>query len=110
MFSLAMQALAQQSDRANREAGKQAYLRAGCQACHGTVGHGGAAPSLAPDTLALPAFAVWVRQGTPGWTIITGMPAFPEYVLSDDEVAAMRAYLASLPEPDDVKDIPLLND
>ena len=102
---------AQQSraERATRLEGEKAYLRAGCQSCHGTVGHGGAGPKLAPDTLPMEAFEVWVRKGTPGWTIITGMPAYNTDVLSDEELAAMRAYLASLPRPKDVEDIPLLN-
>lgn len=113
MMCVVMQTAAQQSsraDRATRSMGEQAYLRTGCHACHGTVGHGGAGPNLAPDTLPLEAFRIWVRQGTPGWTIITGMPAFPPEVLTDDELAAVRAYLAGLPGPDDVEDIPLLRD
>jgi mono/diheme cytochrome c family protein len=83
-------------------------LRVGCQACHGTVGHGGAARRLTPNTLPLPAFTNWVRNGTPGWTFATGMPAFPAGVISDADLADIRAYLASLPVPPPVADIPLL--
>jgi mono/diheme cytochrome c family protein len=72
------------------------------------VGHGGAARRLAPNTLPLPAFAAWVRDGTPGWSFAAGMPAFPTAVISDAELADMRAYLASLPAPRPVADIPLL--
>jgi mono/diheme cytochrome c family protein len=88
--------------------GEAAYLRAGCHACHGTVGHGGAGPKLAPSTLALPAFEAWVRNGTPGWSFMSGMPAYPPAVLSDAELAAVRAYLAALPPPRSPDDIPLL--
>jgi mono/diheme cytochrome c family protein len=88
--------------------GESVYLRVGCQACHGTVGHGGAAPRLAPDTLPLPGFTTWVRNGTPGWSFATGMPAFPASVISDAELADIRAYLASLPAPPPVADVPLL--
>ena len=69
------------TDRAAVANGESVYLRVGCQACHGTVGHGGAAPRLAPNTLPLPGFTTWVRNGTPGWTIATGMPAFPATVI-----------------------------
>lgn len=102
---------AAQSARTSRAAianGKSAYLRVGCHACHGTVGHGGAAPRLAPNTLSLPAFMTWVRNGTPGWTFTTGMPAYSAAVISDPELADVRAYLASLPPPPPVADIPLL--
>ena len=102
---------AAQSARTNRAAvsnGESTYLRAGCFTCHGTVGHGGAAPRLAPNALPLPAFTTWVRNGTPGWTVASGMPAFPESVLSDADLADVRAYLASLPAPPAVADIPLL--
>jgi mono/diheme cytochrome c family protein len=83
-------------------------LRVGCFTCHGTVGHGGAAPRLTPNTLPLPGFTTWVRNGTPGWTIATGMPAFSTEVLSGAELADVRAYLAGLPPPRAVADIPLL--
>jgi mono/diheme cytochrome c family protein len=102
---------AAQSARADRSGvanGESAYLRAGCQACHGTVGHGGAAPRLAPNTLPLPSFTTWVRNGTPGWTFATGMPAFRAAVVSDAELADIRTYLASLPAPSPVSEIPLL--
>ena len=83
-------------------------MRVGCFTCHGTVGHGGAAPRLAPNTLPLPGFTTWVRNGTPGFSFLSGMPAFPAAVLSDEDLADMRAYLASLPPPPPANDIPLL--
>ena len=97
-----------QSARSAVANGESAYLRVGCQACHGTVGHGGAARRLAPNTLPLPAFAAWVRDGSPGWSFASGMPAFPPDVVSDAELADIRAYLASLPPPPSVADLPLL--
>jgi mono/diheme cytochrome c family protein len=110
VLSLAVGTAAQpaRSDRAAVANGERVYLRVGCQACHGTVGHGGAAPRLAPNTLPLPGFATWVRNGTPGWTIASGMPAFSASVISDAELADIRAYLASLPPPPAVADIPQL--
>ena len=102
---------AAQSARMGRAAianGESVYLRVGCQACHGTVGHGGAAPRLAPNALPLLGFTTWVRNGTPGRTFATGMPAYPPSVISDADLADVRAYLASLPPPPPVAEIPLL--
>lgn len=99
---------AAQPERASAANGERVYLRVGCQACHGTVGHGGAARRLAPNTLPLPAFMAWVRNGSPGWTFASGMPAFPPSAIGDAELADVRAYLASLPPPPPVADIPLL--
>lgn len=95
-------------DRAAIANGESVYLRIGCQACHGTVGHGGAAKRLAPDTLPLAAFTTWVRNGTPGWSFLAGMPAFSADVISDEELADIQAYLASRPQPAPVDEIPLL--
>ena len=95
-------------DRAAIADGESVYLRIGCQACHGTVGHGGAAKRLAPDTLPLAAFTTWVRNGTPGWSFLAGMPAFSAEVISDAELANIQAYLASQPQPPPLDQIPLL--
>jgi mono/diheme cytochrome c family protein len=95
-------------DRAAIANGESVYLRIGCQACHGTVGHGGAAKRLAPDTLPMAAFATWVRNGTPGWSFLAGMPAFSTDVISDEELADIQAYLASQPQPPPLAEIPLL--
>ena len=108
--SAAQETEAARATRAARANGEAAYLRAGCQACHGTVGHGGAAPALAPNTLPLDAFTAWVRRGTPGWTITRGMPAFSAAVMTDQELADVRAFLAALPPPRAVEDIPELDD
>jgi ubiquinol-cytochrome c reductase cytochrome c subunit len=89
--------------------GKVVYMRLGCYTCHGTVGHGGAGARLATNTLPLAAFQAWVRNGTPGWTISRGMPAFSAAVVTDEELADVRAYLAELPAPPAVQDVPLLN-
>lgn len=95
--------------RASATNGRAVFMRVGCYTCHGTVGHGGAGARLAPNPLPLPAFIVWVRNGTPGWSVASGMPAFPVATVTDEELADVRAYLASLPTPRAVKDIPLLN-
>jgi mono/diheme cytochrome c family protein len=107
-FAVGATAQSQRSTRAAIANGESVYLAIGCQACHGTVGHGGAARRLAPNTLPLPAFTAWVRNGTPGFSFLSGMPAFPAAVISDADLADVRAYLASLPPPPPVEDIPLL--
>jgi mono/diheme cytochrome c family protein len=99
---------AAKANRASAANGKAVFLRIGCQSCHGTVGQGGAGARLAPSTLPFDAFRTWVRSGTPGWTIARGMPAFPASVVTDDELADVRAYLASLPPPPGPDRIPLL--
>jgi ubiquinol-cytochrome c reductase cytochrome c subunit len=96
------------TDRAAVANGQSIYMRVGCFACHGTVGHGGAARRLTPNTLPLDGFTAWVRNGSPGWSFATGMPAFPPAVLSDADLADVRAYLASLPAPPAADDLPQL--
>lgn len=99
----------QTASRASAASGRAAYLRVGCDACHGTVGQGGAGARLSPYTLPLEAFRVWVRNGSPGWSFARGMPGFPADVLNDAELTDVQAFLASLPAPKAVEDIPLLN-
>lgn len=107
-FAVAAQTTTSRGARASAANGKTVFLRAGCPACHGTVGHGGAGPRLAPNPLPLAGFTTWVRNGTPGWTVASGMPAFPSSVVSDAELADVLAYLASVPAPPAADDLPQL--
>jgi ubiquinol-cytochrome c reductase cytochrome c subunit len=107
--SAAQQSQTTKSNRPSPSNGQVVYMRAGCYACHGTVGQGGAGTRLNPDTLPLAVFENWVRKGTPGWSSRSGMPAFSTVILTDSELADVYAFLASLPAPPDAKDIPLLN-
>ncbi len=110
LFALASAVQAQSSKSARPSAanGKAVFMRVGCYTCHGTVGQGGAGARLSPNTIPLTAMQVWVRGGTPGWSIARGMPAFPTTVISDNELADVQAYLASLPMPPKPDDIALL--
>jgi mono/diheme cytochrome c family protein len=87
--------------------GKRVYLEVGCFACHGRSGQGGAynypAPPLAQTRLPQEAFKTIVRAGP------NEMPAYPEPVLSDRELADIYAFVRSLPGPRPARDIPLLN-
>jgi ubiquinol-cytochrome c reductase cytochrome c subunit len=89
--------------------GASVFMTVGCYTCHGTVGQGGVGPRLAPNPLPMAAFANFVRNGTPGWSLLGGMPAFSTAVLSEKDLVNLRAYLASVPAPPPPKDIPLLN-
>jgi mono/diheme cytochrome c family protein len=101
---LSAAALAQSSAPAgNADNGKRLFMRNGCYECHGTMAQGGTGPRLAPRPLPAAALTAYVRK--PG----QGMPPFSAKVMSDAEVADVRAFLATLPEPTPVKDIPLLN-
>lgn len=84
----------------NADNGKKLFLKNGCYECHGTVGQGGTGPRLAPRPLAPAALSAYVRN--PG----AGMPPYSAKVMSDAEVADIRAYLATIPDPP--KDTPLL--
>ena len=53
--------------------------------------------------LPLPALIAYVRKPS------GSMPPYVSKVLSNAELAEIRAYLASIPEPPPVKGIPLLN-
>ena len=113
LLGCGLSTLAQQTAsprRASAAHGREVFLKLGCQACHGTVGQGGAGAVLAPNTIPLAAFQVWVRNGTPGWSVTSGMPGWSPRVISDDDLADVHEYLATLPAPKAVKDIPQLND
>jgi ubiquinol-cytochrome c reductase cytochrome c subunit len=85
------------------ERGRKLFMADGCYECHGTVGQGGfAGPRLAPNPLPADAIAQYIRnpKGV--------MPPYIAKVVSDRDVADLRAYLASIPPPPALKDIPLL--
>lgn len=98
----------------NAANGKTVFIKAGCYACHGSMGQGGPGGRLAPKPIAAPIFTNYVRKGKVNnpaadrnWG---GMPPFSEKFISDSEIADIYAYLASIAEPPPVKSIPLLND
>lgn len=72
------------------EAGKQAFMQAGCYQCHGTVGQGGVGPKLAPDPLPAEALIAVVRYSN------GNMPAYSPQVISDDDLRRIADYLRSI--------------
>jgi len=91
--------------QANPVEGKRLYLAYGCYQCHGTTGAGGgiAGPKLAPNPLPLEGIRAKLR------TASGRMPVYTPAVLTDAEIAAIGAYLQSIPVGRPAEDIPLLN-
>jgi len=84
--------------------GKTLFSKYGCYECHGTQGQGTTAGArLAPKPIALAALIAYVRQPK------GQMPPYTAKVVSDAELADIRAYLASISDPPPAKNIPLLN-
>ncbi len=84
--------------------GKIAYVKNGCYQCHGFMGQGGQAGSkLAPKPMPEEAFVNFVR------TTNRAMPPYSEQILSNNDLADIYAYVASIPAGPDYKSIPLLN-
>ncbi|MBZ5675808.1 MAG: cytochrome c [Acidobacteriia bacterium] len=84
--------------------GKALFSKYGCYECHGTQGQGTTAGArLAPKPIALAALIAYVRQPK------GQMPPYTAKVVSDADLADIRAYLASIPDPPPAKNIPLLN-
>ena len=93
------------ADAGNADSGKRLYTSAGCLLCHNGEGQGGGpGPALAPHPNMI-AFAAFVRQcRQPS----NNMPPYTSKVLSDQQIADIYAYLATIPKPPDVNSIPLL--
>jgi mono/diheme cytochrome c family protein len=92
----------QQTPAGDATKGKATFLRVGCYECHGTAGQGGTGPHIGPNPRPLESLVAFLRKPT-------GMPAYSPKVLSDADIADIRAYLASVPAPPPVANIPLLN-
>jgi ubiquinol-cytochrome c reductase cytochrome c subunit len=86
------------------ERGFQIYMKLQCYTCHGTVGQGsGAGSRLAPAPVSYATFERQMR--TPS----RDMPPYRKEFVSDQDLADMYAYLASIKASPQAKDIPLLN-
>lgn len=88
----------------NVEKGKQLYAAYGCYECHGYQGQGSVQGArLAPNPIPLTAFTAYVRSPS------GEMPPYTQKVISDQDLADIHAFLKSLPQPPNVKNIPLLH-
>jgi ubiquinol-cytochrome c reductase cytochrome c subunit len=95
MLALPLPAASQSAPAGNPEAGRQLLVRKGCVQCHGREGQGApvTGPRLGPNPLALAAFVRAVRNPR------AQMPPYTEKIVSDAELADMRAFLDSRPRP-----------
>lgn len=90
---------------ANAQRGKKLFTSYGCYECHGRAAQGGTGPRLGPDPVPFSVFLQFVRH--PPATEPT-MPPFTEKVASSQDLKDIYAFLSSLPEPPNWKNIPLL--
>jgi mono/diheme cytochrome c family protein len=82
--------------------GKQLYFATGCDQCHGTLGKGGAGPRLAPGPIPLAGVIQQLRKPR------IRMPLYSAAVMPDSDVAAIYAYLQSIPKGKTAAEIPML--
>jgi len=81
--------------------GRQLFMANNCYECHGTVGQGGAGPTITPPRLrAQSDFMAFVRRPPT-------MPAYTTAVLDDNDLAAIWTYLNSVPAPSSTLPEPL---
>ena len=74
--------------------GRALFATVGCYECHGYAGQGGAAgPHIAAIALPYAAFSAYVRHPA------REMPPFTAKALNDADLAAIFAYVRSLPAP-----------
>lgn len=97
-----VQATASQ-DAGNAAHGKKLFMTVGCYECHGDVGQGGPGVRLAPNPVPTAVISAYIRNPT------GEMPPYTSKVLSDQDVRDIHAYLASIPAPPKLADIPELN-
>ncbi len=85
--------------------GQQTFMALHCYVCHGTQGNGGAAnyPKLAPNPLPVEGIQAELRSPR------QAMPRYTPSMVSDQDIADIHAYLASIPPSLNASDIPLLN-
>src|ERR1700689_3150409 len=85
--------------------GKRLFVKNGCYQCHGYGGQGGSAGArLAPRPIPVAALIAFVRHPPEG-----DMPTYTAKVMSDADLTDVWAYLKSIPDSPNAKDIPILN-
>ena len=84
--------------------GKKLFSGYGCYECHGRQGQGaGTGPRIGPPRIPLATVLRYVRAPT------GQMPPYTAKVVSDQELADIYSFLASIPAPKSSASIPLLN-
>jgi len=100
MGLLVVSAVAQQGDA---KRGQKMFVDYSCYACHGFSGQNGPGKRLVPMKMANVVFTAYVRS--PG---TNQMPSYSAKVLSDAQLADIWAYVKTLPDSPEAKDIPLV--
>jgi mono/diheme cytochrome c family protein len=100
MGLLVVSANAQQGDA---KRGEKMFKDYSCYACHGFSGQNGPGKRLVPMKMATVVFTAYVRS--PG---SNQMPSYSAKVLSDQQLADIWAYVKTLPDSPEAKDIPLV--
>ena len=79
----------------NIEKGKTLFAKNGCAQCHGLEGQGAptSGPRIGPNPLPLAAFITYVRAPK------NQMPPYTAKVMSDADLADVRAFLAAREKP-----------
>ena len=97
--------------RGDPDSGKVLYQTYGCYACHGHTGETGDGARLNPPRFELPAFIAYIRNPPPLSSGPFRMPAYGGETVTDQVLADIYAYLASLESgTPPLDDITLLND
>lgn len=102
LLALAGAAAAQPAAKPDLANARKVYEAVGCFECHGRVGQGGFAPSLASTQFTWEAFAKQVREP------VNTMPAYTGKVLSDKDLADIYAYVKAMPGPKAADALPAL--
>ena len=94
------------SAQGNANAGKEIWNKYTCYGCHGFSGQNGPGLRLVPMRMTVENFTKLVRgPGQPN-----RMPPYSEKVLSDAQLTDVWAYLKTLPDAPQAKDIKVLQD
>jgi len=86
------------------EKGKKLYVDLACHSCHGTHAQGGGRNAEPPIPLGYPWAGFLPQMRKPR----QDMPAYEEKLVSNQDVADLYAYFASIRPAPAAKDIPLL--
>lgn len=106
LAALSLGALAQ-APQGDVTRGHALFMKNMCYTCHGTAGQGGdrgSGPRLAPGLFPWEGFQQQVRHPR------SVMPRYNAQFVSDQDLADIYAYLASMKPGRSAKDIPLLRD
>lgn len=99
------------SIQGNAQAGQAQYMSYGCYACHGHTGETGDGARLNPPRFEQAAFIAYVRNPPPVSASPFRMPAYGGETVTDQVLADIYAYLASLESATPpLEDISLLNE